>query len=236
MVYSYFLLSIMLFCLMIAGLVLARWAWQLQGEHYQKLQQLALLDGRRKVLYDTSRALQQMDIDTDVLSLLFSALLDDLRHMIRLDPSRRDLDKQIKDAEAGSKLKGGGSKSGGSAAVATEEELIMTQRHIQRALQVVIDLYRADRISASQFQSARDKLRLLGIRVAVNSCLLMAQNASEREDTMRAMACYRRAESLLNMRGMPPSEKSEKLAYINGERERLFNTGHRGLLLMAGQS
>lgn len=236
MAYSSFLLSIVLFCLMMAGLVLARWALQLQVEHYQKLQQLARLDDRRQVLYETSRALQQMDIDADVLSLLFSALLDDLRNMIRLDPSRGDLDKQIKDAEAGSKLKGGGSKSGGSAAVATEEELVMTQRHIQRALQVVVDLYRADRISASQFQSSRDKLRLLGIQVAVNSCLLMAQNAAEHEDTVRAMACYRRAESLLNMRGVPPAEKSEKLAYISTERDRLFSQGSRGLLLMAGQS
>lgn len=119
--------------------------------------------------------------------------------------------------------------------MATEQELTMAQRHIQKTVSIFNELYRADRISAGQWDSARRKLRLLGLRVAVNSCLLMAQQALEREDAIRAMSCYRRAESLLHMRGMSPEEKQEKLAYIQAERERVFEHTNinTGLLMLA---
>lgn len=228
------------FCLvlMLAGLMLAAWAGRLQAIQFQTVKQLAALEQRRAILYETSRALQRMDIDPEVLGLLFTALILDLRRMMELDPARKDLEKQLQDAEAASKQKNAAPSTGGSAAVATEQELVVAQRHIQRALQVLGELYRTDRISAGQFESSRNKLRVLGLRVAVNSCLLMAQRSLELEDTVRAMSCYRRAESLLHMRGMPADEKQEKLAYIDAERQRVFEhsaTG-RNLLAMAAKS
>ena len=104
-------------------------------------------------------------------------------------------------------------------------------------MHLLSEFYRAGTISAGQLESARSKLRILGLRVAVNSCLLMAQRSMEEEDTIRAMSCYRRAESLLNMRGMPADEKQEKLAYISAERQRVFarSPTAQGLLTLAGE-
>lgn len=231
------LLPVLFFLLlMLAGLMLAGWAARLQVSQYNTLRQLAALEQRREIIEEVARALQRMDIDADVSTILFGALAGDLRRMQELDPGRKDLDKHIQDAESAARQKSAAQGvSGSNAAVATEQELTMTQRHIQKALNIVNDLYRADKISAGQLESARNKLRLLGIRVAVNSCLLMAQQSLEREDAIRAMSCYRRAESLLHMRGIPPAEKQEKLAYINDERQRVFertNT-HAGLLMLA---
>lgn len=222
--------------LMLAGLMLAAWAARLQAEQYQTLRQLTALEQRREALQESARALQRMDTDADVLAILYGALAEDLRRMQELDGTRKDLDKHIQDAEAAARQKSGGqSASGGSAAVATEQELTMAQRHIQKALNIFNGLYRAEKISAGQLEASRNKLRVLGLRVAVNSCLLMAQQSLEMEDAIRAMSCYRRAESLLNMRGMPPAEKQEKMAYIAAERKRVFehtNT-NAGLLMLA---
>src|SRR5690606_25002840 len=223
--------------LMLAGLMLAVWAGRLQAIQFQTIKQLATQEHRRAVLHETTLALQRMETDADVLKLLFTALCQDLRRMVELDPARKDLEKQLQETETASRQVNAAQSAGSSAAVATEQELIVAQRHIQRALQILGELYRIDRISAGQYESSRNKLRLLGLRVAVNSCLLMAQRALGQEDTVRAMSSYRRAESLLHMRGMPAEEKQEKLAYIDAERQRLFDSSStwRGLLALAGK-
>ena len=221
-----------LLLLMWAGLLLAKWALQQQSEHYWRLRQRAALEDRSKQVYEAGRALQQMDTDPEILRPLFESLARDIRHIKALDPGRQDLDRQLKEAEVASKQQGGGGGAG-SAAVATEQELTVAQRHIQRAMQICVDLYKAEKISASQFEGARENLRTLGLRVAVNSSLLMAQRAVDQEDGVRAMACFRRAESLLGMRGLSAAERQEKLNYIHDERERLFATKGRGLLMLA---
>jgi hypothetical protein len=227
-----------IFCLllMLAGLMLAAWAGRLQAAQYQTLRQLTGLEQRREYIQEAARALQRMDADADVLAILYGALAKDLGQMMELDPSRTDLEKPIQEAEAASRQTSGAQTvSGGSAAVATEQELTVAQRQIRKALNVLNELYRADKISAGQLEAARSKLRALGMRVAVNSCLLMAQQSLEHEDVIRAMSCYRRAESLLHMRGIPPAEKEEKLAYIAAERARVFerNNARAGLLMLA---
>lgn len=235
MVASYFLTTLFLLCLMLAGLILAQQAAQRQGQHLNRLSRLSALESRRRQVHQTARALQQMETDPEVLALLFDSLLEDLQTIKALDPVRTDLDKQIREAEAASKQSGGNSNAGSSAAVATEEELTMTQRHIQRAMKIFVTLYKSDKISAGQYQACRDKLRMLGLRVAVNSCLLMAQRAVDSEDAVKAMSCFRRAESFLSMRGLPGAEIAEKRNYIRTERERLISqsASGRGLLLMA---
>lgn len=235
MVASYFLSMLFLLCLMLAGLVMAQQAAQRQGHHVNRLSRLSVLESRRKQVHQTARALQQMDTDPEVLALLFGSLLEDLQTIKALDPARNDLDKLIKESEAGSKLSDGGVNSGSSAAVATEEELAMTQRHIQRAMKIFVSQYKSDKISASQYQACRDKLRMLGMRVAVNSCLLMAQRAMDNEDAVKALSCFRRAESFLSMKGLPGPEITEKQTYIRAEREKLVShsAAGRGLLLMA---
>lgn len=235
MLASYFLTTLFLLCLMMAGLLMAQQAGQRQGQHVNRLSRLSALESRRKQVHQTARALQQMETDPEVLALLFGSLLEDLQTIKSLDPVRSDLDKQIKEAEAASKQSTGGGNAGSSAAVATEEELTMTQRHIQRAMKIFVSMYQSDKISASQYQACRDKLRMLGLRVAVNSCLLMAQRAVDGEDTIKAMSCFRRAESFLGMKGLPGTEIAEKKTYIKAEREKLIaqSEAGRGLLLMA---
>lgn len=233
MLASEYLLVVFLLGLMCVGLWVAQWAWQQQILHYRTLQMLAFLDGRRKQLSEAVSALQQMDIPANILGMLFQALADDIRQIIKLDPRRDDLGEALQRAEQGASKKGQTSGAG-SAAVATEQELMVAQRHIQRAMRIFMELYQGEKISASQYQGARDDLRLLGLRIAVNSSLLMAQRAVDQEDGIKAMACFRRAESLLGMRGIPVDEKQEKLEYIKQERERLFSDRTRGLLMLTG--
>lgn len=233
MLTSEYLLIVFLLGLICVGLWVAQWAWHQQLLHYQTLQMLTFLDGRRKQLSEAVSALQQMDIPANILVMLFQALAEDIRQIIKLDPRRDDLSDALQRAEQGAK-KQGQSSGAGSAAVATEQELMVAQRHIQRALRIFMELYQGEKISASQYQGARDDLRLLGLRIAVNSSLLMAQRAVDQEDGIKAMACFRRAESLLGMRGLPADEKQEKLEYIKQERERLFSDRTRGLLMLTG--
>ena len=121
------LFIVLLLCLLWAGLLLAKWALTQQSEQYWKLRQLSELDNRRQQIYEAGRALQQMDTEPEVLSLLFATLLQDIQRIQTLDPARTDLDRQLKEAEAGSRQQASHA-SGGSAAVATEQELVVAQR------------------------------------------------------------------------------------------------------------
>lgn len=228
---------IFLLMLMLAGLMLAGWAAQLQAEQYQTLSQLAMLDQRRQNVQEVGRALQRMDVEPEVLGVIYSSLIDDLKSMQALDPGRGDLSKHIQEAEAAMRPRSTPASSG-SAAVSTEKDLLIAQRHVQRAMQMLADLYRSNKITAGQLETNKTKLQLLGIRISVNSCFLMAQQAMEHEDSMRAMTFFRRAESLLNVRGVPAQEKHEKLAYIRTERARVLESSQVGgsLLMIAGQS
>jgi hypothetical protein len=226
------LLIVCLLLLLWAGLVLAKWALQQQTAQYWLLSELATLDARRKELQDCARALQKMDADSEILGVLFDAALSDITRIQQLDPARSDLDRYRKEADLINRQTAE-ANGGGSAAVATEAELVVAQRHIEHGLRIFTELYQSGRIGASQFESARSRLRTLGLRVAVNSSLLMAQRAVDQEDGIRAMACFRRAESLLGMRGLSTVERQEKQAYISAERERLFSSQNRGLLMLA---
>jgi len=221
--------------LMMAGLMLAGWAAQLQAAQYETLSQLAALDHRRQGIQEVGRALQRMDVEPEVLSAIYGSLVEDLKQMQALDPARSDINKHIQEAEAAMRPRSAPASSG-SPALATEKELMLAQAQVHKAMHMLGDLYRGDKISASQYEANKNKLQLLGIRVSVNSCFLMAQQAMEREDTARAMSFFRRAESLLNTRGVPVQEKQEKLAYIDGERTRVLESsqGNRRPLLLAG--
>lgn len=231
------LLPIMvLLMLMLARLMLAGWAAQLQAVQYQTLSQLATLDHRRQNIQEVGRALQRMDVDPEVLSAIYSSLVEDLKRMQALDPARSDFNRHINEAETAMRPRSTPA-SGGSPALATDKELLVAQAHVHKAMHMLGDLYRGDKISASQFETNKNKLHLLGVRVSVNSCFLMAQQAMEREDTARAMSFFRRAESLLNVRGVPAQEKQEKLDYIDSERSRVLEAsqGSGRLLMLAGK-
>jgi hypothetical protein len=228
---------IFLLMLMLAGLMLANWAAQLQEQQYQILSQLAMLDQRRQSVQEVGRALQRMDVDPEVLGVFYSALIDDLKSMQALDTGRSDLSKHIQEAEAAMRTRSTPASSG-SAAVSNEKDLLIAQRQVQDAMQIFADLYRNNKITEGQFENSKTKLQLLGIRVSVNSCFLMAQQAVEREDSIRAMKFFQRAESLLNARGLPVQEKQEKLAYIKAERARVVQTSQISapLLMITGKS
>jgi len=225
-----FLLVGLLLCLMWAGLLLARWATVRQREQYWKLGQLSVLDSRSQRMADVARALRRMDADQQMLDSLQQVLRDDLNRIRALDPSRTDIDQQLQALES-PVAPLSREAQGGGAAVATEPELTAVQRQIQQALGVFTELYRAGRISASQWQTARDRLQELGIRVTVNSCLLMAQRAIEQEDGVRAVSYFSRAERLLNMTGLPAQEKEQKKRELKQERERALS--QRSLLMSA---
>lgn len=216
-----FLLPGVLLCLMWVGLLLARWAAGRQNEQHWKLHQLTLLEARRQQLAGVAQALRQLEVDAEVWTLLQQILRDDLNRIRALDPSRTDIEQQIQQLEASAPPPG--SSTEGGPAVATESELRVAHRHIQRALVLFTDLYRGKRISAGQCQTARDRLQELGVRVTVNSCLLMAQRAVDQEDSLRALSCFQRADRLLAMKGLPAHEKEQKKRYLHQERERLLS-------------
>jgi|SRR5690554_4428538 len=218
---NFLLLGVML-CLIWVGLLLAGWAAGRQNEQHRKLYELTLLEGRRQRLADVAQALRQLEVDADVWKLLQQILRDDLNRIRALDPSRTDIEQQIQQLEASGPPPV--SSTEGGPAVATESELRGTHRHIQRALVVFTELYRGKRISAGQYQVAQDRLQELGVRVTVNSCLLMAQRAVDQEDSLRALSCFQRADRLLAMKGLPAQEKEQKKRYLHQERERLLNS------------
>lgn len=224
-----FLSAGFLLCLLWAGLLLSRWATARQGEQYGRLRELATLDARIRRLSPASSALRDLDADGGVVSLLQEVLRDDLNRIRALDPARMDVEQrlcQLEDAPAPT-------ADGSHAAVATESELVATQRRIQQALGIFTELYRARRISAGQWQMARDRLQELGIRVTVNSCLVMAQRAVEQADGTTALAYFQRAERLLALQGLPMAEKEQKKRYLEQERARLLQPDH---LLSVGRA
>lgn len=228
---------IFLLMLMLAGLLLASWAAQLQAEQYQTLSRLAMLDQRRQSMQEVGRALQRMDVEPDVLGLMYGSLIEDLKHMQALDPGRGDLSKHIQEAEAAMRPRSNSATSG-SAAVSTEKDLQIAQRHVKTAMLIIADLYRNNKISAGQFETSKIKLQQLAIQVSVNSCFLMAQQAMEQEDSMRAMSFLSRAEILLAGNAVPAHEKLDKLAYIKTERAKVMDSSQvsERLLMMASQS
>lgn len=221
--------------LMLAGLMLAGWAAHLQAVQYETLSHLSALHHRCQSAQELGRALQRMDADPEVLSAIYGSLVEDLKRMKALDPARSDINKHILEAEAAMRGRKT-SASNGSPALATEKDLMLAQAQVRKAMQMLDDLHRRDKISASQLENNKNKLHLLGIRVSVNSCFLMAQQAIEREEPNRAMSFFERAEILLNVRGLPEQEKQEKLAYIDGERTRVLEFSQSGdrLLTLAG--
>lgn len=216
-----FLLPGVILCLMWAGLLLARWAAGRQHEQHWKVHRLTLLERRRQWLTEVAQALRPLEVDADVWTMLQQILRDDLNRIRALDPSRTDIEQQLQQLEAWGPPSV--SSTEGGPAVATESELRGTHRHIQGALVFVTELYRDKRISAGQCQMARDRLQELGVRVTVNSCLLMAQRAVDQEDSLRALSCFQRADRLLAMKGLSAREKEQKKRYLHQERERLLN-------------
>lgn len=217
--FNIFLLGFLL-ALLWAGLLLARWASTRQSEQYSRLYQLTVLERRSQQLWSTYDALHRLEADAEVLGLFQQLLRSDLQRIRTLDPARTEIEQQLQklDSDARSSR-----PQSGSPAVATEAELKVTHRHIQQALSLLTRLYRDKRISASQCQMARDRLQTHGIRVTVDSCLLMAQQAVEQEDSLRALSCFQRAERLLTLKGLSAQEKEQKKQYLHAERERLFN-------------
>ncbi len=231
---NYLLLSIFLFLLMLASLMLAGFAVRRQQQNVRSLRQLTLLERRTEGVTDTLDVLSSMGAGPSVLGPGYQSLLDDLHRIRELDPRREDLDRTVTAAEANAKKKADTSRRE-QAAVASERELLVVRNHLSRAQTLLQRFHRARRLSASEFQQAREDLRAVALAVGVNSFLLMATRALEAGNTIKAFSCYRKAESMLRASHLSESEKQQRLQAIESDKSRLIQ-GHeqeKGVLMMA---
>jgi len=231
---NYLLLSIFLFLLMLASVMLAGFAVRRQQESVRSLRHLTLLERRTEAVTDMLEVLASMGAGISVLGPGYQSLLDDLRRMRELDPLREDLERAVTAAEASAKKKADATRRD-QAAVASERELLAVRNHLNRAQTLLQRFHRARRLSASEFQQAKEDLRQVALAVGVNSFMLMATRAQEAGNAIKAFSFYRKAESVLRSSHLSDSEKQQRMQVIESDKARLIQ-GHeqeQGLLLMA---
>ena len=238
MTITFFTVILPLLAALTGSLYLTRFAADLQEQMVIKLQRLTTLDRRRASTRATIKALETLDDNPDLIKVLYQSLKADLQRLKQLDPNRAGLDAEINHAssrQSGSGASGAGQNREKLTSLATTREVAAAGRHINDALAILRRLQRFRKISHTQYDAAQQRLRYLSAMISVNSSIRMAQIALERHDRIEALACYRRAESFLQLGAITGSERINKQVFINAEKEKMLaeNASEKGLLLLA---
>lgn len=225
-------LIVILSLLMPAALWLAQFAQHQQDRRVIVLHRLVALEKRRSELEAALEMLEQLGAEDDILDTLQRALLQDIEKMRELDPQRADLGPA---GEAADKRRRRTTGDHEQAAVTSEQELAVLRQRVQRALQLVVQLHQHGSLPRDAVSRTRRGLEVLVARVGINSFMLMARHAIEKANTMRAFACYRKAERLAQYTVLPEAQKRESLDMIEAEKRQLLqrNENDQGLMLLA---
>lgn len=225
-------LIVILSLLMPAALWLAQFAQHQQDRRVMVLYRLTALEKRRSELESALEMFEQLGAGEDILDTLQTALLHDLERMRDLDPQRADLGRAIEEAGKRRRRKSGDREQ---AAVSSEQELAALRQRVQRALQLIVQLHQHGSLPRDSVARARRGLEVLVARVGINSFMLMARHAIEKANTMKAFACYRKAERLAQYTVLPEGQKQESLDMIKAEKQQLLqrNENDQGLMLLA---
>ncbi|MGM0633421.1 MAG: hypothetical protein ACQETO_09645 [Pseudomonadota bacterium] len=227
-------LIVILLILLPSSLWLSRFAGQQQEHRLRTLQRLGALERRRGELESMLEMFQQLGAGEDILEVLQQALLNDLRRMQRLDPRRRDLDGPVEQASKPLRKRAdAGSRE--QAAVRSEQELSTLRHRFHRALELILQQQRQGLLSREDAIRSRHALEALVAMVGVNSYVLMARNAQESGNTMKAFSLYRKAERLSKYSGLTEAQQRDSLSMVEAERQQLLqrHENDRGLMLLA---
>lgn len=242
MTVTFFTVILPLSGVLIGSLYMSKTATRMQEDLLHRLQSLTTLERRRISTRDAIRVIESMDDDQDLLKALYASLKADLIRLKELDPGRPGIDSEIN--QAAPRATPGANKAGDPNRAARLEKMtsFQTMREvaiaggvITEAMTILRRLSRFRKISAVQFEVAKNRLRYLSALISVNSSIKMAQMAAENHDHLHALTCYRKAESVLQMGVLSGREKADKAAQIATEKSRLYESSaaRKGLMLLS---
>lgn len=246
MALSQFVFLLCLLALMVAALLIARFAQEQLEQNMVRLYRLTALDQRRASTRNVIRALLDIDENPELLRILYQSLKSDLLKIQQLDPSRADLENDIRQVQAGLGALTEVERAGGEqqeqrrqkleqrTSLGSEREIQITRAYISEAMSIIRRLYQFRHVRGEQLESVSRYLGTLSFMVAVNSHLNMGELALREGDKIKALSNYRRAESLVMRGPYSGRDRTEKLSAIEAKKEQLIalSRSEQGLLLL----
>ncbi|MDO9319033.1 MAG: hypothetical protein Q7V56_12630 [Gammaproteobacteria bacterium] len=246
MALSQFIILLCLLAVMLAALLIARFAQEQLEQNMVRLYRLTALDQRRASTRNVIRALLDIDENPELLRILYQSLRSDLLKIQQLDPSRADLENDIRQVQSGLGAltdveRGSGEqqeqrrqKLEQRTSLGSEREIQITRAYISEAMSIIRRLYQFRQVRGEQLESVSRYLGTLSFTVAVNSHLNMGELALQEGDKIKALSNYRRAESLVMRGPYSGRDRTEKLSAIDAKKEQLIalSRSEQGLLLL----
>ncbi|MES3007003.1 MAG: hypothetical protein V4751_04445 [Pseudomonadota bacterium] len=247
MALSQLLMLLCLLVVMVAALLVARLAQEQQERNLVRLYRLAALDQRRASTRNVIRALLDLDENPEILRILYQSLKGDLLKIQQLDPTRVDLESDIRQVQSGlnaladvekaspDQLEQRRQRMEQRTSLASEREIEMTRAYISEAMGTIRRLYQARQVRGEQLESVARYLGVLSATVAINSHLNMGTLALQDGDKINALSNYRRAENLVMRGPYNGRERAERMSVIEARKEQLMaqSRSEQGLLLLA---
>ncbi|MDO8271370.1 MAG: hypothetical protein Q7U82_05525 [Gammaproteobacteria bacterium] len=246
MALSQFVILLCLLAVMVAALLIARFAQEQLEQNMVRLYRLTALDQRRASTRNVIRALLDIDENPELLRILYQSLRSDLLKMQQLDPSRADLENDIRQVQSGLGALSDVERANGEqqeqrrqkleqrTSLGSEREIQITRAYISEAMSIIRRLYQFRQVRGEQLESVSRYLGTLSFTVAVNSHLNMGELALQEGDKIKALSNYRRAESLVMRGPYSGRDRTEKLSAIEAKKEQLIalSRSEQGLLLL----
>lgn len=231
--------------LVVVSLYIARFAQDQQEKNVARLYSLAALDRRRVATKDIIRALKALDENPELMRVFNTSLKNDLQRIQTLDPARKDLDEEIRQAQKLSTA-GDASKADemseerrnrlvGNTSFSSEREISYNRNYINEALLAVKRLHGAGQIRSDQLDSIASYLAMLSVSVSVNSLIKIGEQALKNGDRIKALGFFRKAEVSLQQGRISAWERAAKHKEIEKRTHDLLaaSRDQQGLLLMA---
>lgn len=247
MVLSSLYMILFLFVLMVGSVVFASYAQARQEGNVIRLYRLAALDRRRNETRAVIRALQEVDDNAETLRILNQALKADLVRIQKLDPSRSDIEQEIRQAgstssagaaEAKAEKAGGegrGAKGQKRTSLSNERDVQRVRHHISEAMAIIRRQYQANQVRSEQLESTARHLGTLSVLVAVNSGIHMAELAIANAEYGRVPGLLRMAEGYLASGPLQGREKTEKQEQLKKLRDALQEARSGGGMQFASE-
>ncbi len=247
MALSQFLMLLCLMAVMVAALLVARLAQEQQERNMVRLYRLTALDQRRASTRNVIRALLDLDENPELLRILYQSLKGDLLKIQQLDPTRVDLESDIRQVQSGLNALTDAEKANAEqieqrrqrleqrTSLGSEREIEIARAYISEAMSTIRRLYQSRQVRGEQLESVARYLGVLSATVAVNSHLNMGALALQDGDKINALSNYRRAENLVMRGPYNGRERAERMRVIEARKEQLMaqSRSEQGLLLLA---
>lgn len=247
MALTQFVILLCLLAVLVAALLIARFAQEQQEQNMVRLYRLTALDQRRVSTRNVIRALLDLDENPELLRILYQSLRSDLLKIQQLDPSRADLDADIRQVQSGlgaltdlerasiEQQEQRRQKLELRTSLSSDREIQIARAYIGEAMSIIRRLYQFRQVRGEQLESVSRYLGTLSFTVAVNSHLNMGELALQDGDKVKALSNYRRAENLVMGGPYSGRERTEKLNAIEARKERLLalSRSEQALLLLA---